>query len=231
MRCLKVETVETDSDLHDLEVEGGNYNYVAEGIVVHNTNCQIGYMPGLNQEELFIGGNLYVGSKGLSSKGLVFKDNEANAGNLYVRALKGLLETGFGEIISIISHEFGDVPVRVFGEIYGKGVQDLAYGTTSPKLAVFDIQVDGRYVDFATMKVLAKRLGVDVVPTLYEGPFDPEALIVHRDGKDTLSNSNVREGIVIKARDGGYHPNHGRKIGKWISPAYLERKGDATEFN
>lgn len=230
MRCLKVETVETNSDLHDLEVEGGNYNYVAEGIVVHNTNCQIGHVPGLNHEELFFGGDIYVGSKGLSAKGLVMKNNEKNAGNLYVRSLTALLEDGLGERLKAASDAREGQAIRIFGEIYGKGVQDLAYGLTTTAVAVFDIKVGDHFLPYDERLSLAEELGLPVVPTLYEGPYDLEALIVHRDGKDTLSGTNVREGIVIVARDGGRHEHHGRKIGKWVSPDYLERRG-GTEFN
>lgn len=231
MICISIENVETESDLHDLEVDGGNYNYVAEGIVVHNTNCQIGYVPDLNHEELFFNGNLYVGSKGMSAKGLVMKNNAANDGNVYVRTLRGLIADDFGIKIKALSDARGGVIVRVFGEVYGKGVQDLAYGFSTPQFAAFDIQIDGQYVPYEERVALSEVLGIPVVPVLYEGPFDREALIVHRDGKDSISGTCVREGIVIVARDGGRHPNHGRKIGKWISPDYILRKGNATEFN
>lgn len=197
---------------------------------LHGTNCQIGYVPGLNNDELFFDGNLYVGSKGMSAKGLVMKNNEANDFNVYVRTLRGLLDDGFGTRIKALSDARGGAIVRVFGEVYGKGVQDLAYGTSAPQFAVFDIQINGEYVPYEERVALSVVLGVPVVPVLYEGPYDLAALEPFRDGKDTISGTNVREGIVIVARDGGRHPNHGRKIGKWISPAYLLRK-NATEFN
>lgn len=198
---------------------------------LHGTNCQIGYVPGLNHEELFFGGDIYVGSKGLSAKGLVMKNNEANAGNLYVRTLNALLDAGLGEKIKALSETIeGNPAIRIFGEVYGKGVQDLAYGLNAPAFAVFDIKIGDEFVAYDDRIKIAAELGLAVVPTLYEGPYDLDALIVHRDGKDTLSGTNVREGIVIVARDGGRNPMHGRKIGKWVSPAYLERKG-GTEFN
>lgn len=197
---------------------------------LHGTNCQIGYVPGLNHDELFYGGDIYVGSKGLSAKGLVMKNNEANAGNLYVRTLQALLDDGLGDKVKAASEARGGVPIRIFGEVYGKGVQDLAYGLAAPAFAVFDIKVGDEFIPYDDRVALAAELGLNVVPTLYEGPYDLDALIVHRDGKDTISGTNVREGIVIVARDGGRNPMHGRKIGKWVSPAYLERKG-GTEFN
>jgi hypothetical protein len=70
------------------------------------------------------------------------------------------------------------------------------------------------------------------VPTLYSGPFDLLALTEARDGKTTVSGTNIREGIVVRAADSAaQHPMHGRKIAKMISPAYLLRKNDnATEY-
>ena len=219
------ESIQTVPDLF----EDGEIVVATEKL--HGTNCQIGYVPNLNNDELFFDGNLYVGSKGMSAKGLVMKNNAANDGNVYVRTLRGLIDQGFGDKIRDLSVAYGGGVIRVFGEVYGKGVQDLAYGTTTPQFAVFDIQIDGQYVTYKSRLELAEQLGLPLVPVLYEGPFDREALVVHRDGKDSISGTCVREGIVIVARDGGRHPNHGRKIGKWISPDYLTRKGNATEFN
>jgi len=197
---------------------------------LHGTNTQIGYVPGLNHEELFFDGCLYVGSKGMSAKGLVMKDNEANDGNLYVKNLRALIAAGFGERIKEMALE-ADKPVRVFGEVYGAGVQKgYAYGHKAPAFAVFDIQVGYEYLPYEQMVAAAARLGVTTVPLLYEGPYDLAALEVHRDGKNTLDSTHIREGIVIKARDGSRHPYHGRKIGKWVSPTYL-LKSDGEEFN
>ena len=230
MRCLKIEKVESDSNLYDLEIEGGNNNYVAEGIVVHNTNCQIGYVPGLNHPELFFDGNLYVGSKGLSAKGLVLKNNETNVANTYVKNLANLIDQGFGERIKALSDRVG-APVRVFGEVYGAGIQKgFNYGHNKPSFAVFDIQIGWEFVPFEKMLELADELKVSVVPILYRGPYDLAELVKYRDGKDSLSGSTLREGIVIKALDGSRHPNHGRKIGKWVSPDYA-LKASGEEFN
>jgi RNA ligase (TIGR02306 family) len=219
------ESIQTVPDLF----EDGEIVVATEKL--HGTNCQIGYVPNLDNDELFFDGNLYVGSKGMSAKGLVMKNNAANDGNVYVRTLRALIDQGFGDKIRDLSVCMGGAVIRVFGEVYGKGVQDLAYGTTTPQFAVFDIQIDGQYVTYKSRLELAEQLGLPLVPVLYEGPFDREALVVHRDGKDSISGTCVREGIVIVARDGGRHPNHGRKIGKWISPDYLLRKGNVTEFN
>ncbi len=198
---------------------------------LHGTNTQIGYVPGLNHDELFFDGNLYVGSKGMSAKGLVMKDNEANDGNLYVKNLRALIEAGFAEKVKAFSESRGGSIVRVFGEVYGAGIQKgYTYGHKAPAFAAFDIQVGYEYLPYDEMVRVAAELGLTTVPLLYEGPYDLAALQVHRDGKNTLDSTHIREGIVIKARDGSRHPYHGRKIGKWISPDYaLKATGD--EFN
>jgi RNA ligase (TIGR02306 family) len=230
MRCLKVEEISTDSNLYDLEIDGGDNNYIAEGIVVHNTNCQIGHIPGLDHDELFFNGCMYVASKGLGGQGLVMKNNERNAGNTYVRILNQLLADGFGERIRDLSTEIKE-PVRIFGEIFGAGLQKgFTYGRKEHTLAAFDIQFGWNFLPDDEFQEIVVRLGLPTVPVLYRGPFDREVLKMFRDGKNTLGHDHIREGIVIKARDGSRHPIHGRKIGKWVSPAYLI-KSTGEEIN
>lgn len=218
------ESIQTIPDLFDANEE------VIVTEKLHGTNCQIGYVPDLNNSEMFFDGNLYVGSKGLSAKGFVMINNEANSGNTYVKNLKNLLDNGFGDRIKALSERMG-APIRMFGEVYGAGIQKgFNYGHTKPSFAVFDIQIGWNFAPFDMMVELAEELGVTVVPILYKGPYDLEELVKYRDGKDSLSNSTLREGIVIKARDGSRHPLHGRKIGKWVSPDYLV-KSTGEEFN
>ena len=218
------ESIQTLTDLFEVGEE------VIATEKLHGTNCQIGYVPGLNHPELFFDGNLYVGSKGLSTRGLVMKNNETNSGNTYVKNLKNLIEAGFGERIKALSDRLG-APVRVFGEVYGAGIQKgFNYGHNKPSFAVFDIQIGWEFAPFSKMIEMAEELNVPVVPILYKGPYDLSELVKYRDGKDSLSGSTLREGIVIKALDGSRHPNHGRKIGKWVSPDYL-LKSTGEEFN
>ncbi len=201
---------------------------------LHGTNCQIGMVPGLNHPELFADGDMFVGSKGLSAQGLVFKDNETNTGNLYVKALRSLLDRGFAERMRaiVMMHQ---APVHIFGEIFGRGVQDLSYGFDNPVFRVFDIAIGDRFLDHAPFTVIASLLGLETVPVLYEGAFDAGVLKEHRDGKTSFGGVNIREGIVVKAMNGGRHPVHGRKIVKMVSPSYTLRKSqngqEVTDYN
>lgn len=198
---------------------------------LNGTNCQIGYAPGLNNAELFFDGNLYVSQKGLAAQGLSLNNSEDNqAKNIYVQMVHRLLDEGFGERIKAFSEEVGDI-VRVYGEIHGPGVQKgYTYGHKGKAFAVFDIQIGQEYLPFSQMVEVAHRLGLKTVPLLYDGPFDLDAIQAYRDGKNTMDGTHIREGIVLKSLNEYRHPYHGRKVGKWVSPAYL-LKATGDEFN
>jgi RNA ligase (TIGR02306 family) len=116
--------------------------------------------------------------------------------------------------------------------VFGAGVQDLHYGLKQARFRVFDVQVNGRFLPAEQVAELTKELDLEYVPILYVGAYDEGILRTLRDGKDTLSQSHIREGIVIRSSHETMHPVHGRKIAKWVSPDYLTRKAkNATEFN
>jgi RNA ligase (TIGR02306 family) len=205
---------------------------------LHGTCCIIQYFPDMDHPEMFSdhGGycSITVSSKGLGGQGLVFKNNEANANNLYVRALGTLLADHdlAGLLHSMSKVDGGAHPVAILGEVFGKGVQDLDYGTTKPTFRVFDMRIGREWLSPDAVAYWAKDL--PCVPTLYTGPFDQTAIEAVRDGVTTVGGTNVREGVVVRSLVPTEHPLHGRKICKFISPAYLLRRvknGEATEFN
>jgi RNA ligase (TIGR02306 family) len=136
----------------------------------------------------------------------------------------------------------GEHDAVVFGELYGSGVQDMAYGFENGRFAfrVFDIAVDGKYLDFDVKTALCSRHGVDMVPMLYRGPFSAEQVEEHSSGPTTLCAAEKagkfkgREGIVIvpvKERAVTTEAKvFDRLILKCISFDYLERKG-GTEWH
>jgi len=194
---------------------------------IHGTNIQIGLVPGCYEE----GEDIYVTSKGLGARGFNLKDCPENDGNLYVRVLRQLRQAGTLDLMRAVSESCRHAPIRIFGEVFGAGVQDLAYGEREPRLLVFDIKVGGVFLDHSDLADVAEDLRLELVPVLYRGPYSDKALKAHRDGKTTLGgSSHVREGIVIRPAVEGRDPAHGRKIAKWVSPDYLLRKGNVTEF-
>jgi RNA ligase (TIGR02306 family) len=191
----------------------------------HGTFCGIAVIAKLDHPEMFDGNGL-VYSKGLGSRGLVFKNNEANIANLYVLAAKNI------KLHETIRRVFPGQTVHVLGEVYGQGVQDLQYGCKERRFAAFDISVDGRFLGRDEFASAVAALGIPRMPVLYRGPFSREEMYKHTDGKSVIGNgANIREGIVVvpvvERRDDAI----GRVILKSISGDYLTRKGEVTEFS
>lgn len=215
---------------------------VGESVVftekIHGTWCQVGYLPPSMIDEQ---GHLVVSSKGLASKGLAFRpDAPENADNLYLRVARGL------QIDRKISEAFvaalaADQPVFVLGEVFGAGVQDLAYGARPDArgvvgFRVFDIYVgrpgQGAYLGDAELESACLRMQLPRVPVLYRGPFSREVMLTHTDGKETVTGEalHIREGIVVRPCVERRDPLLGRVQLKSVSEKYLLRSG-GTEYN
>jgi len=211
---------------------------------LHGTWCMIALMPkGQVHPEH---GRLIVSSKGLAGRGLAMKyDAPANKTNLYVRVARHLtmenrISFAFGQDLK---HDIEPKPVFVLGEVFGAGVQDLAYGAKADKdvdigFRIFDIYVgkpgQGRYLDDAKLDAACERLHVPRVPVLYRGPFSKEVMLEHTDGLETISGneSHIREGIVVRPVVERRHEEIGRVQLKSVSANYLCRKGNnLSEFN
>ena len=212
-------------------IEDGEHVVMTEKI--HGTWCCLGYHYDIEHP--------IVTSKGLSEKGLIFKMNEQNQNNLYIRALRAT-EVDGDDVVTRARRKnlFGEgVPFYILCEVFGEGVQDLFYGESvaqRPPIRVFDIYIgepgQGYYLDHHLMAARCQLLGLEFVPVLYLGPFSKEVMLEHTDGKETVSGqeSNLREGTVIKPLYGREVTDLGRVILKSVSEKYIMRK-DATEFN
>lgn len=203
---------------------------------LHGTWTCFGFDPGLGNEELLEGGTI-ISSKGLSATGLVFKWNEQNRDNLYVRIFREtLLETGLWARLTEAAKAAGE-PFYLLGETFGRKVQDLEYGRTKPAFRAFDLYRGaprrGRFVSRSEFFAELEEWGVETVPVLYRGPFSLEEAEKHRDGRSTLTEKHVREGIVITPAEERPHPGlpMGRVQLKLVSPDYLLRRGKTTDFN
>ena len=215
--------------------------HVGEQVVftekLHGTWCQLGVLPA--SYATMHADCLSVSSKGLSSKGLAFKDNEANEKNLYMRVAKHL--DIFYRVRSAFA-ESATEPVFILGEIFGRGVQDMEYCASTDQddqigFRIFDIYVGvpraGRYLNDAELDDACDRLDIPRVPILYRGPFSRDVMKEYTDGRETVSGKakHIREGIVMKPRfERKCHDLPGDRVQlKSISEAYLLRKG-GTEF-
>lgn len=200
-----------------------------------------------------------VTSKGLGSKNLVIRESERV---VYWNVLKEYrLQELAHHIASVYSvfmgeeDEEGDLAslaevtrVAVFGETFGSKIQDLHYGMNQgkPGFAVFDIFIEykdetgthGYWLNPKEVNVETRVVGVPTVPALYEGPFSLEKVVELASGMEQVSGKelHIREGVVVRPieRKAGYSEG-AKKIAKYVSEAYLTRKGldgqAPTEYN
>lgn len=202
---------------------------------LHGTWTCFGFDPCLEHDELLEGGTI-ISSKGLSSTGLVFKWNEANAENLYVRIFrKLLLDTGLWTRIVEAARSAGE-PLYLLGETFGRKVQDLEYGQATPAFRAFDLYRGaprvGRFESRTALFAQLADWGIESVPVLYRGPFSMTEAEKWRDGRSTLTDAHVREGIVITPAEERSCPKlpMARVQLKLVSPDYLLRRGKTTDF-
>lgn len=193
---------------------------------IHGTACLYTLVAETGEE--------FVSSKGQGSKGLGLVRSEKN---LYWKAVTAY---GVAKAARALAERFGASRVGVFGEVFGAGVQDLKYGETGrsdrPGYAVFDIRLDvagaPRWIDAAELAGVLAEADLPAMPVLYDGPYDEAALFAEAEGKETWSGSalHLREGVVVRpAQERFSEVLVGRAIAKFVSDAYLTRKG-GTEF-
>ncbi|MEU1118575.1 MULTISPECIES: RNA ligase (ATP) [unclassified Streptomyces] len=189
---------------------------------LHGSACLVTYVAGSE--------SVYVSSKGYGAKSLALQEDPRN---LYWRAVRG---HGVAAVAAKLAERLGARRVGVFGEVYGAGVQDLAYGADGRRdtlgYAVFDVsaEIDGRVHWLDAHELLDGEL--PLVPRLYEGPYDAARVLELATGRETVSGQelHLREGVVIRSAVERYSPvTGGRAIAKAVSPAYLTRKG-GTEY-
>lgn len=123
----------------------------------------------------------------------------------------------------------------LYGEVYGKNIQDLNYGSKEVDLVIFDLKINDVYVSYYELVTFCEKHKLKMVPTVYVGKYSEAVLKEHTKGDSILAQENgvkqIREGVVIKPLYETVHPKIGRKILKSISEDYLTRKGETTEYH
>lgn len=211
---------------------------------IHGTFTQVVFLPkafiekeGLDYQDVLSNehGLVMVGSKSLSGDGLMFKMNDANERNVYVRVVKD------NDMLKMFTEQFADrtEPVIMLGETFGADVQDLKYGYNHRgqsgfrAFAIYEgMRRRFRVMSSDDLDVVLSKMNIERVPVLYRGPFSKEVMLQYTEGKETVSGKemHIREGIVIIPREERYDPLFGRVILKSVSNEYLLRTGQATEF-
>lgn len=133
------------------------------------------------------------------------------------------------DLLVALHMEGPEANVIVYGEIFGTGVQDMDYGREYKDLRVFDISVDGVYLNYNSMCSVCDDFGVLTVPLLYHGPFSRAVVEECTYGPTTFDGVRCkfkdREGCVIKPATEFVDRRGDRLILKSVSADYRNRKG------
>ena len=146
-------------------------------------------------------------------------------GHFYTEDVYGKIAKWYN-LANIIPNDF-----TIYGEIYGKGVQDLTYGKDDIDVVFFDAKYKGKYLPYSDFRAFCDKLSLPTTPVLYVGEFHGDNYEYERltNGMSKLCSAQVREGCVIKDTTESNDCRIGRKILKNINSDYLLRK-NGTEF-
>jgi RNA ligase (TIGR02306 family) len=183
---------------------------------IHGTNSRYGVVKasGHNGDFKFV-----AGSHNLNLK------PEDDKGN--VPLIWQLFDTRVMQLLNDVCDETNEVVL--YGEVFGRGIQDLDYGQRDQTFRAFDMTINGFYVDFPVLEYYCEKHGVLKVPVLYLGPFSRDILEQHTCGPTTFdgvkSKFKGREGVVVTPLHERWHDSLHRVILKSVSADYLDRKG------
>jgi RNA ligase (TIGR02306 family) len=221
-----IENIKWYSDIF----QEGEMVYISEKL--HGTSARYGYVP--RHYEGFLA-PLKSAVMNFMAKWGVVKSHQFVYGSRNCQLHTGSNKSWYSEDVytKILNQE--DIRAKlqpgecVYGEIVGHNIQTgYSYGCKEGehRFFVYDVMVDGKWLDFPALERFCDRRGLTMVPKLHVGPWSHEVHMKHRDGDSTVGGQKVREGVVIKPVV-DQESICGRKVLKSISDAYyLEDNSD-----
>lgn len=99
----------------------------------------------------------------------------------------------------LFEQKFGHMQVILFGEDYGRGIQNGGKYRNDVSFILFDVYLPEQnlWLKRDAVEDIAKTFGVDVVPIVYEGDIAGAVEFVKSKPKSTIGIANM-EGIVCK---------------------------------
>lgn len=109
------------------------------------------------------------------------------------------------------------------GEIYGQIQKGFPYGKKPGEIdfIAFDIMFEGKFLDYEDFKTKCETFDIPTVPLLYRGPYVFDDICKLAEGKTSMGDSHIKEGVVIKSVKEFVHPRFGRSSVKIIGAGYL----------
>lgn len=177
--------------------------------------CQIAiWMGGEVHDELFDGGRISISSKGLARAGMCFRDVPEARREPVVRA--AFNNDLFGKMRRLAAVLGETRQIMLVSEAIGGGVKKLHYDHKEPSSRGIDIRVDGRWLPEDEKAAAMEAAGIERVPVLWRGKFDPAEIEVFREGNTTIGGKHIREGFV--ATYVGEQDEIETELGDWARP-------------
>ena len=95
---------------------------------------------------------------------------------------------------------FGNKEVVLYGEGYGAGIQKGGKYREKKDFILFDILINGFYLDYDNIVEIAKTMGLDVVEQIYRGTLFSAIMLVKEGFKSEVkgcSSDCMAEGLVL----------------------------------
>lgn len=119
-------------------------------------------------------------------------------------SISNINEVDFKENGNFYGVRLEEVPVYIYGEFYGKGIQKCGgnYDKDNKRFSVFDICQQGWYVPIDMLKDYCAKLGLDIVPYIGEMTISEAERMVVDGFKTRVANASnpdfIEEGIVAR---------------------------------
>lgn len=122
--------------------------------------------------------------------------------------------------------------ITLFGELYGAirgGMKSMHYNRPEEICyAAFDIEIDGKYLDYDDFYSLCDTFDVPTAPLISRMPYNKEKILALANGMSGLSElygePHIKEGVVVKPEKERYDSRVGRVIMKVHGDDYLDLK-------
>jgi hypothetical protein len=100
--------------------------------------------------------------------------------------------------LSLIANTFDpDATVTLYGEGYGAGIQKGGVYRPDQDFILFDVNINGYWLERTNVEDIAQKLGLDIVPIIGHGTLHEMVEIVRR-GFDSVLGDCLAEGIVAR---------------------------------
>jgi RNA ligase (TIGR02306 family) len=200
VRLKKRETLAEKYECWDITTRA-HHNFVANGVVVHNSNARYVYAQDKNGEwKLFCGSRTKWMAE--DDKNIWWMASRQNPN------IDAWCKANLGKIL--------------YGEVFGQ-VQNLKYGAKTNDIFFrpFAILEKQQWIDYDQCIKLTQGM-LDWVPLVYRGPFDEKKLLELAELDSLIPGANhMREGVVIVPVQERVDPELGRVCLKMVSNRYL----------